>query len=361
MNLSSENILDPEINILFTSVGRRGYLLNWFRDSGLFGKILAINSESCTGFTAADHWEVVPETTNEMFEKRLVGIVEKYHVKLVIPLTDLDALVISQLSATLSEKGVTFFGASFTDIKRMVDKGAWPELLAANGFPTARTYLSIDQALDALDSKTVSFPLVIKPRVGTSSRSIEIVRSTNELRPKYERASESTEWEAIEELGGIPADQRVVIQELVPGTEYGWDLLADFSGKYEGFLARRKVSMRAGETDIAITLPNFVVDFSMRQLSKILGVRGLVDVDFVRDSSGAQAILDINPRIGGGYPFSHMAGANLPRYIRNWLDGKVADVSPEDIIERQFGKEVSLTEVPTSSPRQLNRPPLTWS
>src|SRR5699024_701738 len=41
---------------------------------------------------------------------------------------------------------------------------------------------------------------------------------------------------------------------------------------------------------------------------------GLIDVDMFLDAAGRVSVIDINPRFGGGYPFVHLAGANVPLY-----------------------------------------------
>src|SRR5699024_5290586 len=41
----------------------------------------------------------------------------------------------------------------------------------------------------------------------------------------------------------------------------------------------------------------------------------------MRTASGENYVLDINPRLGGGYPFNHLAGADIPGYYIASLSG----------------------------------------
>jgi carbamoyl-phosphate synthase large subunit len=36
-------------------------------------------------------------------------------------------------------------------------------------------------------------------------------------------------------------------------------------------------------------------------------------------------VLELNPRFGGGYPFTHRAGANLPAALIAWAAGETID------------------------------------
>ena len=54
--------------------------------------------------------------------------------------------------------------------------------------------------------------------------------------------------------------------------------------------------------------------------------RGILDCDVFVGRAGL-TVVDLNPRFGGGYPFSHLAGANLPAAILAWATGREPDPS----------------------------------
>ena len=112
----------------------------------------------------------------------------------------------------------------------------------------------------------------------------------------------------------------MLIQEVIRGTEYGLDIVNDLDGKNACVLARRKLRMRSGETDRAVT----VTDEALATLGMVIGSRlghiGNMDCDVITNDTGCY-VIDMNPRFGGGYPFSHMAGANVPAALMCWSLG----------------------------------------
>lgn len=115
-------------------------------------------------------------------------------------------------------------------------------------------------------------------------------------------------------------DHAILIQEKIPGKEYGMDVLNDFEGNHVGTFVREKLQMRSGETDKAIS----VIDSRFHEVGKIIGDNlkhiGNLDCD-VFEHNGELYVLELNPRFGGGYPFSHEAGNNTAAIYIEWLKG----------------------------------------
>ena len=93
--------------------------------------------------------------------------------------------------------------------------------------------------------------------------------------------------------------------------------------------------MRAGETDKAVT----VNVPQIRKIGAVIGNAlqhiGNLDVDIMQRANGDYCVLEMNPRFGGGFPFSYEAGVNLPLAILKWLRGET--VSPE-ILKTAYGR-----------------------
>ena len=136
----------------------------------------------------------------------------------------------------------------------------------------------------------------------------------------------------------IPSEEgkSVLIQAMLPGDEYGLDVINDLKGNHIVTIVKRKLAMRSGETDRAITVDHPQLEQLGASIANLTLHPGILDMDVFYDEKNAY-ILDINPRFGGGYPFSHIAGVNLPKAIIAWLQN--APVSKAEVLTPEYGIE----------------------
>ena len=95
-------------------------------------------------------------------------------------------------------------------------------------------------------------------------------------------------------------------------------------------MVRKKLAMRSGETDEALVLcgdteEERILSELGRRISEGFGHIGNMDVDIILDDRDKRPyVLDMNVRFGGGYPFSHAAGIDLPGAYICWAEGREA-------------------------------------
>ena len=145
-----------------------------------------------------------------------------------------------------------------------------------------------------------------------------------ELELAYRLATLKISHSILAEASKQDLEQSVLIQEHINGTEYGLDILNDFSGRTVQVYAKEKLAMRAGETDKSVLRNEPELEEIGSLVGESLGHIGNVDCD-IFEKDGKYYLLEINPRFGGGYPFSHMSGANYPAAICSWLEGREFD------------------------------------
>jgi len=184
-----------------------------------------------------------------------------------------------------------------------LDKGRLGELSEGTGLRVPTAWPG-----DACrDTSADAYPLLAKPRGGRGSRGLTVLET-----PAAAAALAADRGDALADL---------LLQRRLDGTEYGLDLVNDLQGRPAAVLVRRKLRMRGGETDVAETVRDDALEAAGRRLAARLGHQGLVDVDVVR-AGGVDHLIDVNPRFGGGYVFSHAAGANVPAAIVAWARGR---------------------------------------
>jgi carbamoyl-phosphate synthase large subunit len=114
----------------------------------------------------------------------------------------------------------------------------------------------------------------------------------------------------------------MIIQQFIDAEALNVDGLGDLTGKPVCIVPWRKLLSRMGETERSVTIEYPELVALAERLSEKVGIIGPFDVDFFRDANGKLWVLEMNLRFGGGYPVSHLAGADFPRKILALICGE---------------------------------------
>ncbi|MFV0180252.1 ATP-grasp domain-containing protein [Empedobacter falsenii] len=315
------------MNILFTCAGRRNYLINYFKEALKGeGKVYATDMQlTAPALVDADVAIQVPAIYSKEYIPSLKNIIKEHSIKAVISLNDLELPILSEHKKQIEALGARVIVSDEEAIKIAFDKWETVKFLESNGLKSPKTFIDFQEAKKAIESGGLKFPLVIKPRWGSASIGIDFPETMEELELAYKLQNIRLKRTILAEASKDDIDHAILIQEKIPGKEYGMDVLNDFEGNHVGTFVRQKLQMRSGETDKAIS----VIDSRFHEVGKTIGENlkhiGNLDCD-VFEHNGELFVLELNPRFGGGYPFSHEAGNNTAAIYIEWLKGNM-DIS----------------------------------
>ncbi|MBE6738418.1 MAG: ATP-grasp domain-containing protein [Ruminococcaceae bacterium] len=315
------------MNILLTSAGRRSYLVKYFKDTlKNEGLVHTANSSSLsTAFLYADKTVVTPLIYDENYIPFLLSYCKENCIDALISLFDIDLMILSRHKKDFEEIGTRVIVADESAIDICNDKWNTYNFCLENNINTPKTYIRLSDAQKDLEDEKIDFPLYVKPRWGMGSLSVFKAENETELRVFYEKSKREISKSYLKYESAANPDECVLIQQSLKGQEYGMDVINDLEGNYQNTVIRQKYAMRSGETDAAIIVKNEKINEIGRIISQKLKHPANLDADvfLVGDTP---YLLEMNARFGGGYPFSHVAGVNMPLAIIRWLKGE--EVSP---------------------------------
>jgi carbamoyl-phosphate synthase large subunit len=314
------------MNLLFTSSGRRNYLIRFFREARCNSvKIIAVDMQkTAPSLAEADKGYVVPEIYSKNYIDVLLSICKTEKIDALLPLNDLELPILAKEKEKFEEMGVRLIISDLEVIETCFDKIKSISFSIKNKINYPKTYLDLDEALEALGKGFINFPLVVKPRWGSASIGLAFPETAAELELAFRMLTIKVPRSILFEASKTNIGQAVLIQEKINGTEYGLDILNDFKGEPQQVYIKEKLAMRAGETDKAVLRNKPDLELLGYTIGKALGHIGNLDCD-VFEQDGVYYLLEMNPRFGGGYPFSHMSGADYPSAICAWIQNKKFD------------------------------------
>ena len=254
--------------------------------------------------------ERVPSPVNEAtgFENALMELVHRQHVQVVLPITEISTLLVTERQQQLPAFCRVPFPSAAV-VSNAANKAHVIQLAERLGVPIPRSVIvsSADEGVGRRGE--LSYPAVVKParsrvRVGSGWISTGVRYATD--------ARDLTQI-----LYSLPAETfPILLQERIEGPGVG--LFACFDdGHATAMFAHRRLREKPPSGGVSVLsestpLDPAAVEYSQRLLSE-LGWRGVAMVEFKRDDRDGQLrLMEINGRFWGSLELAIAAGVDFP-------------------------------------------------
>ena len=299
------------MNILILSAGTRNKIVQYFvKTLNGAGKVVATDmSNLAPAIYEADKYYLVPKMTAPEYLDVVLDICKKEEITGVLSLIDPELSLLAENKEKFEAIGTTVIGSSYALCEMSLDKFQMYNWLTEHGYKRAKSYMDKEAFFADVDAGLITYPVFVKPARGSASVSISKV---------YDR-------ETVELL--FAHEDGLMIQEFLDGQEIGADVYIDMvSHEVVSIFTKKKLKMRAGETDKAVSFKDEKLFALIERFAKDAGYNGQIDVD-IFDVNGEYYISEVNPRFGGGYPHAFESGVDHMKLILNNLNGKANEPS----------------------------------
>jgi len=272
--------------VLFTCAGQRVDIVSAFGRAG--ATTIATDLDPLApALWHADHHALVPRVDDPGYVPALAELIAEHDVKLIVPLTDLDQLLLARSRDALAP-ALALVPEPET-CETMGDKYLAHLFFEERGIASPRSWLPEDVPDDA------RWPLLVKVREGFGSRHIY-------------RAHDRAELEFF--LGYTPVPS--FVQECCRGEEFSIDVFCDLESRCLNAIPRTMIQSKGGESIKGATIADAELVEHAAHVAETAGIVGPANVQCFREPDGSLPVTDVNPRFGGGFPLPLSAGSRYP-------------------------------------------------
>lgn len=293
------------MNILILAAGTRNKIVQYFKRTFEGVGLVVATDASVLGpaIYDADKYYIVPSITEPGYIDKILEICKKERINGVLSLIDPELELLAENEDRFEEVGTKVIGSSVDLCKLSLDKYQMYQWLVSHNYKCARSWMNKELFYQEASNGLVSYPVFVKPAKGSASLSI----------------SKALDKETVELL--MNHNSELMIQEFLDGQEIGADVYIDMiSGEVVSIFTKKKIKMRAGETDKSVSFKNQALFDYIEKFVLEAGYRGQIDID-IFEIGGEYYISEVNPRFGGGYPHAYEAGCDHMKLILENLKG----------------------------------------
>ena len=306
--------------VLFTCAGQRVDIVEAFRRAGATA-VAADANPLAPALYHADVHALVPRIDDDGYIPALRALVEQHDVKLVVPLTDLDQVL---LARSREQLGAIVLLPDVETVERLGDKYLAHLLFEERGITSPPTWLPNGVPDDA------TFPLLVKARHGFGSRHIY-------------RAADRTQLGFF--LGYTPVDS--IVQACLGGEEFSIDVFCDLEGRCLNAIPRTMIESKGCESIKGMSIRDEALIELARDVAEKLELVGPANIQCFRETDGSHYLTDINTRFGGGFPLPLAAGGRYPELALAIARGERPERRlgefREGVVMTRFFSDLSLT------------------
>lgn len=293
------------MNFLILAAGTRNKIVQYFKRTfdGVGNVIATDASELGPAIYDADKYYIVPSINEPGYIDIILDICHKEEISGVLSLIDPELSLLAENEEKFKAVGTTVIGSSYELCEMALDKMQMYKWLKDHNYLCARSWMDKEEFYKAVGAGEVTYPVFVKPYRGSASISISKV---------YDK-------ETVDLLFAHEND--LMIQEFLDGQEIGADVYIDLvSGEVVSIFTKKKIKMRAGETDKAVSFIDEKLFALIEKFALEAGYKGQIDID-IFEINGEYYISEVNPRFGGGYPHAYESGCNHMKLILENLKG----------------------------------------
>ncbi len=260
------------------------------------------------------------------FINTIVNFLKKKKTEMVFPVNSTETLLISKYK----EKIMPFTKVPFEDYSKMIilhDKGTLMNIASELGINVPETY-SITKNTNIKElSKTLQYPVVIKPRKATSSVGVSYANNKDEFIMKLEKTVNM-----FHSSNDLP-----IVQEYIKGTGCGVSVLMNHGDLRAFFVHKRlrEYPVTGGPSTLRVSIRHPEMEKMAFKLLENLKWHGLAMVEFkLNEKTDTPFLIEANPRVWGSIYQAIVSGVDFPYLLYK--------MAVEDDVERTSSYRIGI-------------------